>query len=124
MTAATLSTVPAIRRSSRATRPTASTSVRLTRRGKLVILFALVVAGVLLVLAGPGLFGGSAAAGTTPSSPVSRYVVVQPGQTLWQIAGQVAPNADRRETIARIVDLNALPGSVVAPGQRIAVPTH
>jgi LysM domain len=98
--------------------------LRMTRRGKLVIVLALVVLGICLTLAGAGLFGGSAAAGTTPTHPASRVVVVQPGQTLWEIAGQVAPGTDRRDTIARIVDLNALSGSVVSPGQRIAVPAR
>jgi hypothetical protein len=41
---------------------------------------------------------------------------------LWSIAGEVAPGADRRDTVAEIVELNALDGSSVRAGQRIAVP--
>jgi hypothetical protein len=101
----------------------ASSSVQLTRRGRLVILIALVGVGIGLMLALTGGFG-PATAGSSPSGPATRTVVVQPGQTLWSIAEQVAPNADRRDTIARIVELNALSNSSVSAGARIAVPTH
>jgi nucleoid-associated protein YgaU len=103
--------------------PQLSPSVQLTRRGRLVILIALVGVGIGLMLALTGGFG-AASAGSSPSGPATRTVVVQPGQTLWSIAEQVAPNADRRDTIARIVELNALPNSSVSAGARIAVPTH
>jgi LysM domain len=103
--------------------PSPSPSVQLTRRGRLVILIALVGVGIGLMLALTGGFG-AASAGSSPSGPATRTVVVQPGQTLWSIAEQVAPNADRRDTIARIVELNALPNSSVSAGARIAVPTH
>ena len=101
----------------------ANGAVQLTRRGRLVLLVTLAAAGIALMLAVTGLVGG-AAAGTTPSQPASRTIVVQPGQTLWSIARDIAPNADRRDTIARIVELNALPSSAVSAGERIAVPTR
>jgi LysM domain len=104
--------------------PSVQPSVHLTRRGRIVVLLALVAGGLLVMLTLTGLFGGSAVAGTTPTHPATRIIVVQPGQTLWSIAGQVAPHADRRDTIARIVELNAMPNSGVSAGARIAVPTH
>jgi hypothetical protein len=97
--------------------------VQLTRRGRVVLLLVFVAVGVTLMMALSGLVGG-AAAGTSPSRPVTRTVVVQPGQTLWSIAGEVAPGVDRRDTIARIVELNALPSTDVSAGARIAVPTR
>jgi hypothetical protein len=103
--------------------PAQTPGVQLTRRGRLVILIALVGLGVGLMLALTGVFG-AATAGSSPTRPATRTIVVQPGQTLWSIAQQVAPNADRRDTIARIVELNALPNSSVSAGARIAVPTH
>jgi LysM repeat protein len=51
-------------------------------------------------------------------------VTVAPGQTLWAIAGEVAPNADRRDTVARIQELNALSSVNLQAGQKIAVPTR
>ena len=93
-------------------------SVRLTARGRAVVtclLVALALAALLLTTSVSG-------AGTSSTPVPVRHVVVEPGQTLWQIAGDVAPDADRRDTVAAILELNALPGSSVQAGQQIAVP--
>jgi predicted Zn-dependent protease len=50
------------------------------------------------------------------------YVTIHSGESLWQLAAKVAPNEDRRDWIAKVVDLNALTSADVAPGQRIALP--
>ena len=52
----------------------------------------------------------------------TRYITVGPGETLWAIAGEVAPDADRRDTVQRILEINALPSANLQAGQRIAVP--
>lgn len=105
------------RSSSRCAR-VASPSLRLTRRGRLAILTS-----VLAVAAAASLATGSVSLAGTSSSPVpARYVVVEGGDTLWSIAGDVAPDADRRDTVAEIVELNALAGSGVRAGQQLAVP--
>lgn len=96
--------------------------LRLTRRGRLVVQS---IVGLLLlgaIVAGT-VIGGSAVAGSDPQQVPVTYHVVLPGETLWQIAGQVAPAADRRDTLARIVELNALPSGAVRVGQRLAIPT-
>lgn len=98
--------------------PGARTTLRLTRRGRLVV-FALLLT---LALAASLFTGAISVAGTTRSAVPVRYVTVEPGQTLWAIAGEVAPGADRRDTVSQILELNALPGSGVQAGQRIAVP--
>jgi LysM repeat protein len=49
-------------------------------------------------------------------------VVVGPGDTLWDIARQAAPGVDPRVTVARIVELNALDGSVIRQGQELLLP--
>ena len=49
-------------------------------------------------------------------------LVVQPGQTLWQIAEDLAPGADPRTTIALIVELNDLSGGGLAAGQELRLP--
>jgi LysM repeat protein len=47
--------------------------------------------------------------------------VVQPGDTLWSIAVSINPNGrDLRATVDRLVD--AAGGSILQPGQRIALP--
>jgi LysM repeat protein len=97
--------------------------LRLTRRGRLV-LTGMIAAGLLLsMLAAVLLLDRVALAGPESGAaiPVS-YHVVAPGETLWQLAGEVAPDADRRETVARIRELNALDGAAVSAGQRLALP--
>jgi len=64
--------------------------------------------------------GSSDAAGD--SGPVSSTWVVQPGETLWVIAERLDPDADPRETVARIVAMNDLPSSSVLVGQELLIP--
>jgi LysM repeat protein len=83
-----------------------------------VILVMLLAVGAVLSLAVTSSGLASSAAQQVPV----QYVTVAPGDTLWSIAGDVAPGTDRRDTVAEIVELNALDGSSVRAGQRIAVP--
>jgi hypothetical protein len=103
------------------------TRVRLTRRGRAVVA-ALIIAGVVLVAALAWLAGtarADAAGSGVPSSAVYhslRSVVVMPGQSLWSIASQYDPAADPRGVIQQIIDLNALSGTSVQPGQHLWLP--
>ena len=94
--------------------------VRLTHRGRLVLLVALVglVLAVLMLVGTPA----AQSTGATHHAPAVT-VVVEPGQTLWDIANDVAPHEDPRAVIAEIIDLNALSdaGSIRA-GQPLYVP--
>jgi nucleoid-associated protein YgaU len=93
--------------------------VRLTRRGRLVVTLLFVV--VLTVLA--TVFGATSAATGEAGAPVpTRTVVVQEGDTLWAIAGEVAAPGEVREMVHRIQELNALSGSGLTLGQELAVP--
>jgi LysM repeat protein len=83
-----------------------------------VILLMLIAVGAVLSLV---VTSSGAASSAAQQVPV-QYVTVAPGETLWSIAGDVAPGSDRRDTVAEIVELNALQGSSVRAGQRIAVP--
>jgi len=98
--------------------------VRLTRRGRLVVRVGGAGLVLLALTAGVLLLDRPAQAGSTPQSVPVSYRVVLPGETLWQIAGEVAPTVDRRDTVARIAELNALSTAGVAAGQRIAVPVQ
>lgn len=93
--------------------------VRLTRRGRAALFVAVLLTALVAfaVLAGPALSIG------TVQRPATRTVVVQPGQTLWDIATRIDPRADPRDVVAEIVELNSLPdGGTVRVGQPLAVP--
>jgi hypothetical protein len=96
--------------------------MRLTRRGRLVVRWAVLTLALLAVFILVLALSRPASAGPWRHSVPANYHVVLQGETLWGIAGEVAPNADRREVIAQIVELNALSSSGVAVGQRIALP--
>src|SRR5690625_4028554 len=82
-------------------------ATRLTRRGRMVMLFGfLSVITVLLVALGP-MAGASLTSGTP--EPV-RIVQVGPGDTLFGIAGQVADPGKVREMVVHIERLNSLDG--------------
>ena len=110
-----LVTTPAAPRRPEPARPV---GVRLTARGRAVVTGVLVVLAVAVLLLTTSVSG----AGTSSTPVPVRHVTVEPGQTLWEIAGDVAPDADRRDTVATILELNALPRSSVRAGQQIAVP--
>ena len=99
----------------------------LTRRGRVVVA-ALLAASMVLIAALAWLAGtarADTAAGGVPSSAVYhslRSVVVQPGQSLWSIAAQYEPASDPRSVIQEIIDLNALSGTSVQPGQHLWLP--
>lgn len=104
------------------TRPSAP--IRLTRRGRVVIVCfaALVLLVVLWVGARHGAratSGGEQGAAVTPES-----VVVGSHDTLWGIAVRARPGVDPRVTVQRMIDLNSLPSAVVNPGQKVYLPSR
>lgn len=93
--------------------------VRLTRRGRVVavLVFLAVVLALMTTL------GGWATATLTGGTPTPvRVVEVQPGQTLYDIAGSVAKPGHVREMVYRIEELNSLSGATIEEGQKLAVP--
>lgn len=84
-------------------------SLRLTRRGRLVVFFA-----VVAMLAAMMMFGSMANATATNAGPATATVVVQPGESLWSIAQTIAPDQDPRATINDIKDLNGM-NTAVSP---------
>jgi len=103
-------------------------TVRLTRRGRLVVTLMLTAVCLsLVVLAWLAIAARAAQATDGGQSPGAVYqnltsVVVHPGQTLWSIASQAEPTADPRVVMQQIIELNALGGTSVVPGQRLWVP--
>ena len=95
--------------------------LRLTRRGRLVVVlvFLAVLMGAVLALS-----GYSAASDSRGPAQPTRTVVVEEGETLWGIASRTAAGRDVREVVHELEELNALPGPELVEGQRIAVPTR
>lgn len=95
--------------------------LRLTRRGRVV--FTTLLAAPLVALAlYLGLNAGGAVATGSGGTADFETVTVEPGQSLWDVAATVAPEADPREVIADIASLNRLDSAVVQPGQELAIP--
>lgn len=101
----------------------AAPALRLTRRGRMVLVGFLVLVAVLIALA-----AARDAAATGRGVPPNLYrkdlsqVVVQPGDSLWSIADRAEPDADPRLVIQQIADLNGLPDARISVGQRLWVP--
>lgn len=101
--------------------------LRLTRRGRIVFT-TLAAAPLVAVVVYLGLGNLDAVAGsdggtsTITGTTSFTYVSVAPGQSLWQLAEQVAPQADPREVVADILALNGLQSADVQPGQELAIP--
>ena len=95
------------------------TAVRLTRRGRLVLVFAFVSLAVALMIPMAG-FATASLTGGTPE-PV-RVIEVGPGDTLYGIAAELAEPGEIREMVHRIQELNSLPGAQLDEGQKLAVP--
>ncbi|WP_258006396.1 LysM peptidoglycan-binding domain-containing protein [Arthrobacter sp. AFG20] len=108
-----------------ASRPGKPPRLRLTRRGRIVLIGLPLVLLAAVILSLTGLLNSPAkaadnASGLTVTPTVS--VTVQPGESLWAIAGQVDPDRDPRDVIADIVQLNDLQAGKVMPGQQLFVP--
>jgi hypothetical protein len=120
MSTITFGQVPSYRRP--AGTGSASSQVRLTRRGKLAVLTLAVLAiAVLAIVLGPS----SMASNDTGVPQETTTVKVLPGHTLWQIAADANPDGDIRATVDDIIELNSLPNaSALQMGSEIAVPVY
>ncbi|MDQ1606561.1 MAG: hypothetical protein QOJ18_928 [Microbacteriaceae bacterium] len=109
--------------SQRADSQRAGAHLRLTKRGRrvLTVLAAVpVVIGALFFT----LNGGMATATDVAGSTKFHYVTISAGESLWQLAGQIAPSADPRDVISDVVHLNQLASTDLQAGQRLAIPTQ
>lgn len=115
----TIAIHPARQLSAPARRPAAP--VRLTRRGR-----AVVVGGAvsLILAAGVVLGDGSVATERSGTAPETRIVAVAPGDTLWDIASEIAAPGRTRDVVDEIQRLNALDSAMVMAGQRLRVPVQ
>jgi LysM repeat protein len=100
---------------------TASSSVHLTSRGRLLLVLAL--AAVLFAAFSLGRTA-SEAADTTAPEPARVQVTVQPGETLWGVAQRIAPDADPRQVVRMIREVNGLDSSALQVGQQLLLPAR
>jgi hypothetical protein len=92
--------------------------LRLTRRGRVVLvaLFLLAVGGLAAVLS-------PASRAADPAGPPA-VAVVQPGDTLWSVAARHRPSNSPFEVIAEIRRLNDLTDFTVFAGQKLVLPAE
>jgi nucleoid-associated protein YgaU len=94
--------------------------VRLTRRGRLLLVVLSLAVGLAIGACLGSWLGGQGHGALRLASESS--VVVRPGDTLWSIATTVAGDDDVRGVVDRIEQLNHLTGAALRPGQVLQLP--
>jgi hypothetical protein len=92
--------------------------LRLTRRGRAVVLFLFVI----LATAASAVLFTTASRADLPLSGPAPTVVVQPDDTLWSIATRTQPHRDPYTAVGEIQRLNGLTSYVVHPGETLVLP--
>ncbi|WP_157936921.1 LysM peptidoglycan-binding domain-containing protein [Geodermatophilus chilensis] len=99
----------------------AAPRLRLTRRGRRLVLALALGGAVALGSVVAPLVQGAGDGGLQLAG--GRSVVVEPGDTVWSIAGEVAgADQDVRTVVDAIEELNDLEGSVLVPGRVLELP--
>ena len=98
---------------------TTAAPLHLTRRGRALLLMALVAVVFAAFSLGRT---ASEAAPQTQAAPAVEVVTVQPGESLWSVAERIAPHNDTRQVVAQIRRLNDLSGSQLQVGQQLLLP--
>lgn len=92
--------------------------LRLTRRGRV----ALVLLAMLLLA--PMVTWGATAVASAPGEPTEvRVHAVQPGESLWGFAQEIAePGEDVRHAVARLQELNQMSSGALRVGELLLLP--
>ena len=96
-----------------------SGAVRVTRRGRMLLLTLLV--GLLVTAFSLGRVGSQAAT-TARATPVLQQTTVHAGETLWAVARRIAPDNDPREVVQQLRSLNHLERTSLQIGQQLLLP--
>ena len=96
--------------------------LRLTARGRRVFT-GLAALPLVVVAVAFALNGGMATASTGLSTSPLETVTVEAGQSLWQLAEEIAPEADPRDVIDEVISFNNLSSVEIQPGQQLDIPT-
>nr|WP_250544623.1 hypothetical protein [Canibacter zhuwentaonis] len=98
--------------------------VRLTPKGRVFfVTLSLLSAGIVFGLTALGL-NTSAAVASNESTHEQQfsYIMPLPGDTLYEIAQELDPERDPRDTVAEIIKLNNLSGGLLKAYEPIAIP--
>jgi len=96
-------------------------SVRLTRRGRLVVFLGTLL---MVLLLGVVWGTGSVATESAGTPEPTRVVMVGPGDTLYDLAAEATPtDGDVAAMVERIQRLNALDSGMLVAGQELRIPT-
>ena len=109
----------------RPVREVRGSTVRLTRRGRVVVFaFALVVLFGIALIGARVAFAVEGGADKSPA-PSGHTMVVGDGDTLWDISSEAVAGTDAsiREMEQRIKELNSLESSMLVSGQTLIIPT-
>jgi hypothetical protein len=101
--------------------PQRAARLRITARGRAVLL-TLVATPLVIAALVIGINAGGATA-TNSATPL-KTVSVTSGESLWQLAVALAPNADPRDVIADIMTVNQLTSPDIQSGQRLEIPAQ
>jgi LysM domain len=85
-------------------------------------LVALAAALAVVVSLGGPIANALGVGGREPALVSSRTYVVRPGDSLWSIAGAIAPDRDPRDVIHDLDALNEAPVDPLAPGMVLSIP--
>lgn len=116
----------------RSSGPRRSGGLRLTRRGRVVLILlplAALLATALLAIAPPtAQASGSTGAALTQTETEAETdaggsVTVRPGDTLWAIAERAAPGLDPRDGVFELEQVNRLADAAIRPGQVLHLPS-
>ena len=97
-------------------------TTHLTVRGRLVVLLTLVALLLAAFSVGRAASGAATSPAAVPPPPAAVPMTVQPGDTLWEVARRVAPQADPREVVQVLQRANDLQGPALRVGQQLLLP--
>ena len=101
-------------------------TVRLTRRGRVVVFaFALVVLFGIALIGARVAFAVEGGGAEKSPAPAAHTMVVGDGDTLWDISSEAVAGTDAsiREMEQTIKELNSLESSMLVSGQTLIIPT-
>ena len=108
-----------------ATSPASPTTLTLTNRGRTVLMVSALIVATSSFAATFSAFTGAAASTTSAASSISvaaEEIIVQPGESYWSIAREIAPGVSTQDVIDQIHQLNPFEGATLQAGTKILVP--